>query len=187
MKPKPLFRVVAFDDGFFPARRSGSALLVGVVWRADNRIDGVLSTRIQVDGNDATRKISSLLNNSRFAGQASYILLQGMTFAGFNLVDMKSLSRRTGKPVIAVFRQKPGKRKMADAIRKFHSAEKTRALESAPKINPLGNIKFQFCGCGKAEAMRVIKKCLHHSSLPEPVRIAHLIASGASIGQSTPP
>jgi|GEM_PF-7054394 len=47
--PKPLFRVAAFDDGFFAPKRSGKALLVGVIWRADNRIDGILSASIEVD------------------------------------------------------------------------------------------------------------------------------------------
>ena len=186
--PKPLFRVAAFDDGFFEKNRSSEALLVGVVWRADNRIDGLLSARISVDGNDATRKISSLLNGSRFAGQASYIFLQGITFAGFNIVDMEALSKATGKPVISVFRKKPDLKAMLGAVKRFpDSAQKARVLKGAPEISALGRLRFQCSGCGKAEAAQVIKKCLLHSLVPEPVRIAHIIASGASIGESTQP
>lgn len=186
--PKPLFRVIAFDDGFFTKNESKQALLVGVVWRADNRIDGILSERISVDANDATEKISSLLNGSRFSSQVSCILLQGITFAGFNIVDMKALCKSTGKPVIAVFRKNPDRRAMLAAVKRFpDSAHKARTLKGAPKICSLGSLRFQYCGCARQEAEQVIKKCLLHSLIPEPIRIAHIIASGISIGKSTRP
>jgi len=42
MKLKPLVRVIGIDDGVFQPREKGQTILVGVVSRLDNKIEGIL-------------------------------------------------------------------------------------------------------------------------------------------------
>ena len=44
---KPLIRVIAFDDGHFTPKTKGEAFLVGVISRLDNRVEGIVSTKIE--------------------------------------------------------------------------------------------------------------------------------------------
>ncbi len=182
---KPFIRVIAFDDGFFKPRTKSLTHLVGVVYRADNRIEGLLSTKISVDSLDSTRKIIKLLSKSRFLDQIAFILLSGINFAGFNIVDVEKLNRELGKPVIIVFRKKPNFKKIFSALEKFKDSKRRIALiNKAPKVHSFNGIHFQFIGTNIVAARQVIKKCLVHSNLPEPIRLAHIIASGITSGES---
>ncbi len=185
---KRLARVVAFDDGYFRPRTKGSTKLVGVVYRFDSRVEGIISGSIRVDGHDSTKKIISMLKKSRFLQQVAFILLAGVNFAGFNIADVNQLNKKLGKPVIMVFRRKPRFHKIRAALRKFHDSRKRIALiENAGKVYNAENVHFQCIGTTPAVARHVIKKCLMHSNIPEPLRLAHLIASGVTLGESTRP
>jgi endonuclease V-like protein UPF0215 family len=81
--------------------------VVGVVFRGCKWIEGVLSTNITVDGLDATEKIGAMLQASGHYRQIRVIMLNGVTFGGFNVVDINALSKATGLPVIAVTEKKP--------------------------------------------------------------------------------
>src|SRR3989344_3256982 len=115
---KPLIRVMGFDDGYFRprARAPGRTCLVGVFYRLDARVEGVVRTDIRVDGVDAGKKIVRLLRPSKFFPQVAAVLLQGRNFAGFNVVDLPWLSRQLGRPVIAVFRKQPNLKRIKTAL-----------------------------------------------------------------------
>lgn len=182
---KPMIRVVAFDDGFFVPRKPGTTYLVGVVYRLDGRIEGIVSTKIKVDSLDSTQKIISLLSKSRFLEQIGFIILSGINFAGFNIVDVKKLNKKLKKPVIIVFRKRPDLEKIESGLKKFKDSSKRISLiREAGRIYKFENIHFQFTGTDLNKARQVIKKCLVHSNLPEPIRLSHLIASGVTLGES---
>lgn len=185
---KPFARTIAFDDGFFRPQKKGKALLVGVLSRLDNRIEGIVSTTINVDGFDSTKKILKLIKETRFGEQAQFILLSGLNFAGFNMVDATQLFKKTKKPVIIIFRKKPNMKKFFLAIKKTKRAMKRWQLVlNAGKICKSNNIHFQAIGICKRDAAQLIKRLCVNSNLPEPIRLAHLIASGLSLGESTRP
>lgn len=185
---KHLLRVLAIDDGYFKPRQKGETILVGVVSRLDSQIEGILSTKVQVDGLDSTKQISSMLLNSKFSNQISFILLSGLNFAGFNIVDLKKLFARTGIPIIIVFRKMPRMHKIEAALGKFRDWKKRMNLiAQAGEIFHCSKIHFQVHGTDAKTAASVLRKTIKHSNLPEPLRLAHLIASGVSIGESTRP
>ena len=97
-------RVLGVDDGVFVPQKRGKALIVGVVYRGGLWLDGVMHTEIEVDGLDATEKIASMIKSSPHYAQLRVIMLNGLTFAGFNIVDIKRLYGETGLPVIVVSR-----------------------------------------------------------------------------------
>ncbi len=188
MALKPNFRVIAIDDGHFKPKQKQKVLLAGIIYRIDGRIEGILAQKISVDALDSTEKIISMLFGSKFLPQISFILLQGINFAGFNIVDVKKIHSELRKPVIIVFRKLPNMDEIKKALEKFPDKEKRLALiKAAGKIRKFNSIHFQFIGTDEATAKEVIKKTLKHSFLPEPIRLAHLIASGITLGQSTRP
>lgn len=58
---------------------------------------GVLSRWITVDGRDVTDAMINSVNSSRFK-DLRVILLKGITYAGFNVVDLERLHNETGLP-----------------------------------------------------------------------------------------
>ena len=188
MLMKPFFRVIGIDDGFFNPHTKTGTLLVGVVYRIGHTVEGILCRKIRVDGFDSTAKIVSMLKKTKFSSQVSFVVLSGINFAGFNIVDVKKIFSETNLPIIIVFRKKPRLEKIRLALQNTsHAKKRWHLIEEAGAIHSFKKFFFQFYGCSEQEAKTVLKKTLLHSNLPEPVRLAHLVASGITIGESTRP
>ncbi|MCX6802122.1 MAG: DUF99 family protein [Candidatus Diapherotrites archaeon] len=189
--PKPnkeLIRAIGIDDGHFTPRKKGKTKLAFVLLRADNRLEGILSSEITVDGADSTKTIIKTLSNSCFLEQARCIFLEGINFAGFNMADAQTISKKTGLPVIIVFRKQPGLKGIEAALKKFKDSKKRISLlRKAGKIHKAEKIFFQCHGISGEGAREAIRKFTIHSNFPEPVRIAHLVASAVTLGRSTSP
>jgi endonuclease V-like protein UPF0215 family len=161
--------------------------VVGVVFRGGFWLDGVMHTEIAVDGFDATDKISSMITGSVHYKQLRVIMLYGITFAGFNVVDIKRLSAETGLPVVAVTREKPDLIKIRKALRNLpRSEERWTAVLNAGEMsevstrNPKERIYLHAAGLGLADAEKVVRLTSTRSNIPEALRVAHLVASGIS-------
>jgi endonuclease V-like protein UPF0215 family len=184
---KPEIRALGVDDGFFVPHSRGYALIAGVVFRGGYWLDGVMHTRVEVDGLDATDKIASMITNSPHNKQLRIIMLSGVTFAGFNVVDIRNLSLKTGLPVIAVVREKPDFPEIYNALRNLpNSEERWEAIKGAGKpfmVNTRSRrarVYVQACGVFEDDARKIVKVTSTRSDIPEPLRVAHLIASGIS-------
>jgi len=185
---KGLLRVLAVDDGYFKPGKKGKALLVGVLSRVDGRIEGIVSTKLEVDGLDSSKQIAKMIKKSKFSSQVNFLILDGVNFAGFNIVDMPFLHKELGIPIISIIRKRPRMEKIEAALSNFEDGKKRLALiASAGKIHKAGNIFFQFAGSDRKTVKTVLVKTTKYGNLPEPLRLAHLIASGVSIGESTRP
>ena len=88
---KQEIRIVGVDDGVFVPHTKGLADAVGVVFRGGYWLDGVMKTEVTIDGMDATDKIAEMITTSPHYAQIRIIMLNGVTFAGFNVVDIKKL------------------------------------------------------------------------------------------------
>lgn len=99
--------MLGIDDGKFLPHTKGDVLVVGVVFHGGCFIDGIMHTKIAIDGLDATEKIASMIIESPHRRQLRLVMLSGVTFGGFNLVDIKKLNSATGLPVLALTRNKP--------------------------------------------------------------------------------
>ena len=104
---KSEIRVLGVDDGAFKPHVKGRVPVIGVVFRGGFWLDGVMHTEIDVDGFDATDRISSMITGSSHYKQLRVVMLNGITFAGFNIVDVKALNATTKLPIITVTREKP--------------------------------------------------------------------------------
>jgi len=184
---KPEIRVLGVDDGVFIPHTKGSALVVGVVFRGGYWLDGLMRTRIEVDGFDATDKIASMIISSPHYKQLRVIMLNGITFAGFNVVDIKALNKKTKLPIITVTREKPIFAEIRRALKNLpKSEERWEAILNAGETLEVftrterEKVYFQFSGILEEDAKRILKLTSTRSSVPEALRVAHLIASGIS-------
>ena len=121
---KPEIRILGVDDGVFVPHKRGMVDIVGVVFRGGYWLDGVMRTEVEVDGMDATEKIASMITGSPHYDQLRVVMLYGITFAGFNVVDIIGLFRRVGLPVIAVTREQPDFEEIKKALKNLPDSEK---------------------------------------------------------------
>ena len=182
---KPEIRVLGVDDGVFKPRTRGFVPVIGVVFRGGYWLDGVMHTKIRVDGTDATRKIASMVINSPHYKQLRIIMLDGITFAGFNVVDIKELNAKTNLPVITVTREKPNLEEIRRALENLPKREERwKALLNAgepievPVRGGKEKIYMQAVGISLEDAIKILRLTSTRSNIPEALRVAHLIASG---------
>jgi hypothetical protein len=187
---KKEIRIVGFDDAPFIPRTKGKVPVIGTVFRGGDYMDGVFKTEVDIDGMDATKTLIKLLNKSKHKEQLRVIMFKGITFGGFNMVDISDLYKETKLPVIVVNRKKPDLKKIKNALKNFNDFEKRwKCIENAGKIHrmkieKIKNIYFQFKGLSKQEVEKIIKLSCTRSLIPEPLRVAHLIASAIVKGES---
>jgi len=173
-------RIIAWDDCAFRFGQK-TVRIVGAVFRGGNFMDGVLSTTITKDGNDATEKIASSILNSRHHDQLSWIMTNGISFGGLNILDINELHKRTELPVAAVVRKKPDKKEFIAALRKFRdSKRRTIIVQNTGAAIKYGEIYYQKAGASRKECEEILKLTCTRSKIPEPLRAAHLIAGGMS-------
>jgi len=182
---KPEIRVLGVDDGVFVPHAKGSVDIVGVVFRGGYWLDGVMRTEVEIDGMDATEKIASMIIESPHYDQLRVIMLYGITFAGFNVVDIKGLFNRVGLPVIAVTREQPDFEEIKKALENLPEPEKRwESMENAGKVikvhtrNAEEAVYMQIAGLSERDAEKILKETSTRSNVPEALRVAHIVASG---------
>lgn len=187
---KSEIRILGIDDGPFNPKSKDKVPVIGVVYRGGNYPDGFLRTDVKVDGLDATEKIAKLINSSRHKQQLKVIMLDGITLGGFNIVDIKKLYKETNLPIIVINRKRPNLKDVKNALKNFKDFEKRwKMIKSAGKIKICKlksgvKVYYQAIGLTEEDAEDAIALSSTHSQIPEPLRIAHLIATAIVKGES---
>ena len=182
---KPEIRMLGIDDGAFQPHTKGVVDVIGVVFRGGYWLDGVMRTEVEIDGMDATEKMTSMIMNSPHYEQLRVVVLNGVTLAGFNVIDLKALFDKTGLPAIAVARDKPDFEMIRKALENLaNSGKRWKAIENAGRLievqtrNAEEPVYVQFKGISEGDARRILKETSTRSNIPEALRVAHIIASG---------
>jgi endonuclease V-like protein UPF0215 family len=177
---------IGFDDAPFDRHHRGDVMIVGAFY-AGARLDGVLSGKVRRDGANATRILAQLITGSRFYPHLQAVLLQGIAFAGFNVVDIHRLQNTLERPVLVVARHLPNLVKIRDALLDHvpGGQRKWRLIERAGPMEPIAGVYVQRAGLSVRETEALIRLHAVHGRLPEPLRTAHIIAGGISRGEST--
>ena len=181
---KKEIRVIGIDDSPFNKFEDKKILVVGVVMRGGSWIDGISSTKVNVDGDDATKKIIDMINKCKFKPQLQCIFLDGIAVGGFNVIDVKELNKKTNLPVIIVIRRKPDIYNIKETLTKIDKKNKIKLLEKAGEVIKVDDIFVQLKGINLEDAKKILKIVCTRSLIPEPIRLAHLIASGVTVGES---
>ncbi len=180
-----LSNVIGVDDGPFERAHRGDVPVVGVVY-AGERLDGILRTRVRRDGANATDRVADLVEGSAFDGHVQAVLLNGIALAGFNVVDIDALHRRLGRPVLVVARRAPDLAAIERALRRRvpGGARKWRLIQAAGPMEPIEGVYVQRAGLTRAEAAGLVRRHARHGLIPEPLRVAHLVAGAYVTGVS---
>lgn len=183
--PAPIANVIGFDDGPFDRFARGQhVLLVGAVF-ARTRLDGVVSGRVRHDGRNATDRMIALVRDSQFDRHVRAVLLGGIAVAGFNVVDIHGLCAALERPVVVVARRPPRFALIRRALANVPGdARKWALIEAAGPMEPVRGVYVQRAGISLADTQALLEATTSHGKLPEPLRIAHLIAGGIGAGKS---
>ena len=181
---KKEIRIIGIDDSPFNKFKDKEVLVVGVIMRGGLFVDGVLSTRVDVDGSNATSKIAKMINKCKFKPQLQCIFLNGIAVAGFNVVDVRQLSKETRIPVVVVIRTNPDIAKIKDTLAKIRQKNKIKLIEKAGKVIQIDNVFVQLIGIDLEKAKEILRIVCTRSLIPEPLRLAHIIAAGITTGES---
>lgn len=177
--------VIGVDDAPFLKEHRGNVLVVGVAM-AGARVDGILSSHVRRDGRNAADMLVEMIQPSQFYAHLHAVLLQGIALAGFNVVDIHHLSRALERPVLVMARHAPD----MDAVKKALLMRvrggklKWKLIEKAGPMEPLGNVFVQRAGLTLNEAAALLQAFSTYGNVPEPLRLAHLIAGGVTTGRS---
>lgn len=182
-KIKKEIRIVGIDDAQFIPRKQGKTVVVGIVFRGGYWLDGVMRTEVEVDGFDATEKVAEMIRASPHYRQLRIVMLNGITLAGFNVVDIRELFELIGLPVIALTREEANMDDVRNALMKL-----TRWEERWEKIQRAGEMfkfrigdtemRMQAAGISREDAERIVRISCTRGNIPEPLRVAHIVASG---------
>ncbi|MCD4820714.1 MAG: DUF99 family protein [Methanococcoides sp.] len=185
---KSEIRILGIDDS---ALISDDILIVGAFFRGGQWLDGVMRSSIRRDGMDATERIAEMVTSSKHYGQIKVIMLDGVTYGGFNPVDIVSLYEGTEIPVIVIMREVPDLEKIKDALSNLPDPEersliilRAGAITRVVSKDPSNPIFIQCAGIDAEKAGDVVRLSSTRSNVPEPLRVAHMIATGIICGES---
>jgi uncharacterized protein len=181
-------RVVGVDDGPFQ-RGDRQAPVALVVCSLPDRVDGIVTTTVTVDGTDATERIARAIQTSGHLVGIRAVLLDGITFGGFNVVDLAGLSAELKRPVLAVTRRPPDFARIDAALREYFPRDRGRRhrLVHAKRLFRVpvagGWLEVAVAGATRAEAGILVRRSVREGRWPEPLRLARLVArAGARRG-----
>ncbi|HEY5606125.1 MAG TPA: DUF99 family protein [Thermoplasmata archaeon] len=186
MKPKSRF--LGIDDA--PFRFSDEAVpVVGVVVQAPSYIEGVLTTLAEVDGHDATERVTEMIGGSRYRAGLAMVLIDGTAVGGFNVIDIDALHASVGVPIVTVTRKKPDFGAIETALkRRFDDWEERLQTIRRHGVEPMptkqATLYVTYVGSTRAAVREALALTTIRGSLPEPLRVAHLIAAGIMRGES---
>jgi len=187
-------RIIGFDDApFEPHSRGEKVPVIGVVMRAGDYVEAVLKNEVTVDGRDANDILEEMLLDSRYLLQLRGILLDGIAFGGFNVIDIFRLSEKTGLPVVSVTRDEPDMESIFGALERHFEDGRERAdivrkgeLVKFPILSDREGMMLwgKFAGTDFTGAQEILKLTINRGAMPEPLRVAHMIGSALVKGES---
>ena len=149
-----------------------------------NRILKVRYEAIQVDGLDATDKLLYIMEGI----EVEVVILGGIAYGGFNIINPRIIHTETGLPIIVYLGVRPDNEGVLAALRKhFPDWERRwKIIEGLGESYSISvfredpEIYFKVIGCAPEWAEVILKESARISRIPEPVRVAGLVARGVT-------
>jgi len=180
---KPGLRVLGIAESYRGRHDAGAvSRLAGVVMRRDLRIDGFGTDEVKVGGTDATEAVVRLVETIG-RDDVRLVMLSGAVIAWFNVIDAGAVAAKTGCAVVSVtYEPSPG---LEEAIGRHFPGDAARLEaygrlgERAPAVLSTGStVYLRPFGLSLAEAAALVDAFTLDGGVPEPLRVARLIARG---------
>lgn len=163
----------------FNKRVGDKSILAGIVMRSDLVIDGISLTHITVGGMDATNgviKVYRQLDRS----DINLLMLNGCIIAWYNIVDLNHVHNELKIPLICVtYKESEG---IEGILRRFDDADKRIEIyrkngERVPiKLKTGHKVYVRYYGLKEKDVKVVLNRFTLSGSIPEPLRVAKLVA-----------
>lgn len=178
-------RLAGIDDGFFPPdykRLRLKTFLVGTLFVGRRPAD-IRVRAVTVDGTDGTERALEIL---RGFGGVDVVFLDGVTVAGFNVIDPDSLLE-LARSVVVVYKFEPDMGKIERALR-LHFADWERRYGVITKAYARSGLvetrwrtmRVAVFGDAGVDVGALISYTQLVSPTPEPLRVSDLVASALS-------
>jgi hypothetical protein len=163
---------------------SRKSTLAGVVMRSDLVVDGIVLGSAALEGDDATQAILDMYYSLR-RNDINVIMLGGAVISLYNIVDVDLIAEKTNLPVICItFEPSRG---LAGTIKKHFPdrwEEKIRAYKRLGKREKVTlhtgyDVYVRVSRIGLKIAKQVLDKFTLQGSLPEPIKVAKIVARAA--------
>jgi endonuclease V-like protein UPF0215 family len=181
---KPGIRALGVAESFRQGQKR--SVLAGVVMRSDLVVDGLALGRTSIGGDDATAAIASLFKRFK-RNDINLLMVSGAILSLYNIIDVDELARKTKLPVICLtYKETSG---IEGSIRKHFPERATEKLEAYARLGKRTGISLasghrvfaRLSGLEKDEARTILDRFTKQGSLPEPIRVARLLARAALI------
>ncbi len=177
--------LIGIDDGPFDKHADAVTPIVGVVMEGSDLVEGVAMTRFPIDGAGVTDFLAEWIGGLRFLPGLQGIVLGGITIAGLAVVDVERLSEALGLPVLVLNRKDPRSHRLAGALSSAGLADRLEVVDRTPPSLPVSDGLYLACaGASPEAAARLVDASRRKGEMPEPLRLAHLIASATVRGES---
>jgi len=187
---------IGLDDGYFALgdkKVYSKTVLVGTIASVNHEILDVLISFITVDGLDATFRAMQMIERavSRYSPYLEAVFLDGVTYAGFNIIDPLKLHNTLNIPIVVVFRHELDLERILSALRahfidwNYRYKVIERIYRASYKVrSPIKGVEVRIAMIG-INMMNGIELFFRYTSIyPEPycLRVADRIAS--SLGRA---
>ncbi|MBC7113319.1 MAG: DUF99 family protein [Candidatus Methanomethyliales bacterium] len=140
---------------------------------------------VEVDGLDATERLKEAIKEG---GMEEGVIIAGsVPIAGFNLIDAKEVLKEHGLPTVFVLREIPDKEAVRAAlIKHFKDWERRlKIIEGAGQLEEVvlaegERVFIEAVGIEKDEAKKIVEGLTIFGKLPEPLRLARMVARAIS-------
>ncbi|WP_455280001.1 endonuclease dU [[Eubacterium] cellulosolvens] len=173
-------RVLGISESFIK-NKSKTSILAGLIMRADLVIDGFSFSKATVGGMDATECVLEIYQKLG-REDINLVFLNGCVISWFNIIDLKRFYRDIARPVICItYEKSEGLEKYfveyfgneaEDRIAKY----KENGEREEFKLHTGKIIFARYLGLNREDVIQVINKFTLHGSIPEPLRVARLLA-----------
>ena len=166
-------RILAIDDGTL---LNDKVIVVGVIGRS-SVIEGIISFYITKDGVDSTDNLISSIKRSRFNGEINFLVSNGIALGGLNILRPSLIENKIGVKFYAMTRSKPRYDALLSAMER--KGLQTTYLE---RLN-LKEVELK----NKKVYIQYLDQFINidFELAFSYVRLAHMIATAVSRGEST--
>jgi len=178
---KKAIRALGIAESFRPSAKRST--LAGVVVRTDLVVDGFVFGTATVGGDDATGAILRMYRKLK-RGDVNLMMLAGCVISRYNIIDVDEVARKSGLPVVCLTYNESGG--LEDAIRRHFDhpegrIERYRKLgaRSPLRLGTGHTIYVRNAGISDSDAKKVLDAFTLQGGIPEPVRLAKLLARSA--------
>lgn len=160
---------------------SQRSVLAGVVMRADRVLDGFGFATVTVGGMDATDQIIAL-HASLHRDDINVLLLNGCVISWYNVIDLHRVAAATRRPLLCVtYEASEG---LDPYFLELFPEDGPHRVEvyhknggRTPLTLPTGHtVYLRFLDMTLDEATGLLRKFTLHGAVPEPLRVARLLA-----------